>query len=38
MFKEKKIKSEYSGFIDLVIDKKNDKTITILLIHSASIL
>ena len=28
MFKEKKIKSEYSGFIDLVIDKKNDKTIT----------
>ena len=28
MFKETKVKSEYSGFIDLVIDKKNDKTIT----------
>ena len=27
MFKETKVKSEYSGFIDLVIDKKNDKTI-----------
>lgn len=27
MFKEAKIKSEYSGFIDLVLEKKDDKTI-----------
>lgn len=27
MFKETKVKSEYSGFIDLVIDKKKDKAI-----------
>ena len=27
MFKEAKIKSEYSGFIDLVLERKDDKTI-----------
>lgn len=27
MFKEANVKSEYSGFIDLVLEKKNDKTI-----------
>ena len=27
MFKEAKIKSEYSGVIDLVLEKKDNKTI-----------
>ena len=27
MFKEAKVKNEYSGFIELILEKKNDKTI-----------